>query len=53
MTEALIHNLKFDEQGLIAAVVQDDGTDEVLMVAYMNAESLGKTLQTGETWFWR
>ncbi|HKX28239.1 MAG TPA: bifunctional phosphoribosyl-AMP cyclohydrolase/phosphoribosyl-ATP diphosphatase HisIE [Blastocatellia bacterium] len=52
MSEALIHNLKFDERGLITAIVQDQGTQEVLMVAYMNAESLAKTLQTGETWFW-
>jgi phosphoribosyl-ATP pyrophosphohydrolase/phosphoribosyl-AMP cyclohydrolase len=52
MTEALIHNLAFDDSGLITAIVQDDGTNEVLMVAYMNAESLAKTLQTGETWFW-
>ncbi len=52
MSELLIQNLKFDDQGLITAVVQDDDTEEVLMVAHMNADSLGKTLQTGETWFW-
>ena len=52
MSEALIHNLKFDERGLITAIVQDDASDEVLMVAYMNAESLARTMQTGETWFW-
>jgi phosphoribosyl-ATP pyrophosphohydrolase/phosphoribosyl-AMP cyclohydrolase len=52
MSEFLIQNLKFDEHGLITTVIQDGGTDEVLMVAYMNAESLAKTLQTGETWFW-
>jgi phosphoribosyl-ATP pyrophosphohydrolase/phosphoribosyl-AMP cyclohydrolase len=48
----MIHNLKFDERGLVTAVVQDDRTGEVLMVAHMNAESLQKTLQSGETWFW-
>lgn len=48
----MIHNLKFDERGLITAIVQDDHTNEVLMVAYMNAESLAKTMQSGETWFW-
>ena len=48
----MIQNLKFDEQGLITAIVQDDVTSEVLMVAYMNAESLARTMQTGETWFW-
>jgi phosphoribosyl-AMP cyclohydrolase / phosphoribosyl-ATP pyrophosphohydrolase len=52
MTEALIHNLVFDDRGLITAIVQDNSTNEVLMAAYMNAESLAKTLQTGETWFW-
>ena len=52
MSELLIQNLKFDDQGLITTVVQDDDTNEVLMVAHMNAESLAKTLQTGETWFW-
>ncbi|MDX2043212.1 MAG: bifunctional phosphoribosyl-AMP cyclohydrolase/phosphoribosyl-ATP diphosphatase HisIE [Acidobacteriota bacterium] len=50
MTE--IQNLKFDEQGLIPSIVQDDATGEVLMVAYMNAESLARTMQTGQTWFW-
>ncbi|MDX2031788.1 MAG: bifunctional phosphoribosyl-AMP cyclohydrolase/phosphoribosyl-ATP diphosphatase HisIE [Blastocatellia bacterium] len=48
----MIQNLKFDEHGLITAIVQDDRTNEVLMVAYMNAESLAKTMQSGETWFW-
>src|SRR5947207_591092 len=48
----MIQNLKFDEHGLITVVVQDDATGEVLMVAYMNADSLAKTMQTGQTWFW-
>jgi phosphoribosyl-ATP pyrophosphohydrolase/phosphoribosyl-AMP cyclohydrolase len=48
----MIQDLKFDESGLIITVVQDDQTNEVLMVAHMNAESLAKTLQTGETWFY-
>jgi len=48
----MIQNLKFDERGLITAVVQDDATNELLMVAYMNAESLARTMQTGQTWFW-
>src|SRR5262245_24056567 len=52
MSELLIQNLKFDDGGLITAGVQDDVSGEVLMVAHMNAESLAKTLQTGETWFW-
>ena len=52
MSDSLIQNLKFDEHGLITAVVQNDATGEVLMVAYMNADSLAKTMQTGQTWFW-
>ncbi|MBL8148326.1 MAG: bifunctional phosphoribosyl-AMP cyclohydrolase/phosphoribosyl-ATP diphosphatase HisIE [Blastocatellia bacterium] len=47
-----IRSLKFDNNGLIPAIVQDCRTYEVLTLAYMNAESLSKTLQTGETWFW-
>ena len=44
--------IKFNEAGLVPAIVQDHATGEVLMLAYMNAESLNKTLETGETWFW-
>ncbi|HWI49188.1 MAG TPA: bifunctional phosphoribosyl-AMP cyclohydrolase/phosphoribosyl-ATP diphosphatase HisIE [Rummeliibacillus sp.] len=47
----MIENLKFDDKGLITAVVQDVQTKEVLTVAYMNKESLEKTIETGETWF--
>lgn len=47
-----IGDLRYDDAGLIPAVVQQVGTGEVLMVAYMNAESLAKTLETGFTWFW-
>jgi phosphoribosyl-ATP pyrophosphohydrolase/phosphoribosyl-AMP cyclohydrolase len=47
-----IDNVKFDERGLVPAVVQDAHTHGVLMLAYMNAESLKRTLETGETWFW-
>lgn len=45
-------DLKFDEKGLIPAVVQEWKTGEVLMVAYMNRESLTKTAETGLTWYW-
>lgn len=45
-------DLKWDENGLIPAVVQDATTKQVLMVAYMNAESLAKTVELGETVFW-
>ena len=45
-------DLKYDEKGLIPAVIQDWKTGEVLMVAYMNAGSVEKTVKTGLTWFW-
>jgi phosphoribosyl-AMP cyclohydrolase len=44
--------LKWDQQGLLTAVVQDATTLQVLMVAWVNAESLQRTLETGETVFW-
>jgi len=44
--------IKYDVNGLIPAIVQDVNTNEVLMLAYMNAESLGLTLSTRETHFW-
>lgn len=47
-----IEKFKFDEKGLIPAIVQDYRTGEVLMLAYMNKESMKKTLETGRTWFW-
>lgn len=47
-----LDEIAYNEQGLVPAIVQDylDGT--VLMMAWMNQESLAKTMQTGETWFW-
>ena len=45
-------NVKFDEQGLVPVVVQNAQSKEVLTVAYMNEESLAKTIETGETWFY-
>ncbi len=42
----------FRKSDLLPAVVQEYGTGEVLMLAYMNRESLRKTLETGYTWFW-
>ena len=44
--------LRFDENGLIPSIVQDASTGEVLMLAYMNAESLRRTLESGQAWFW-
>jgi phosphoribosyl-ATP pyrophosphohydrolase/phosphoribosyl-AMP cyclohydrolase len=47
-----IDNVKFDERGLVPAIVQDARTREVLTLAYMNRQSLARTLETGQTWFW-
>mgnify|MGYP000552719620 CR=1 FL=1 len=45
-------DLKFDEKGLIPAIVQDHYTKEVLTLAYMNAETLALTIAEGRTVFW-
>ena len=45
-------NLKYDANGLIPAVVQDSASGQVLMVAWMNAEALALTRQTGQAHFW-
>lgn len=45
-------DVRFDERGLVPAIVQDARTREVLTLAYMNEESLRRTLEEGETWFW-
>jgi phosphoribosyl-AMP cyclohydrolase len=45
-------DLRFDERGLIPAIVQDSDNGEVLMLAWMNQESLDLTLEKGTTWFW-
>jgi len=52
MTAQDTTSVKFDSQGLIPVVVQHASTGDVLMLAYMNSESLAKTVETGETWFW-
>ena len=44
--------MKFDEHGLVPAIIQDADTNEVLTLAYMNEESLRRTHETHETWFW-
>ncbi len=51
MMDIDLSKLKFDEKGLLPAVVQDAKTKAVLMLAYMNEESLQKTLESGYTWF--
>ena len=47
-----VEKLKFDEKGLIPVIAQDHKDGTVLMMAYMNRESLKKTLETGEMWYW-
>lgn len=47
-----IETLKFDENGLIPAVIQDADTGKVLMVGYMNRESLQRTVETGRCTYW-
>jgi len=42
----------FNADGLVPAIVQEQGTGEVLMMAWMNEASLRQTLETGRTWFW-
>jgi len=47
-----LNSLKFDSAGLIPTIVQDAATGEVLMVAWMNADALRRTLETGEAHYW-
>lgn len=44
--------VRYNDDGLVAAIVQDHATSEVLMMAWMNADTLAETLQTGRTVFW-
>ena len=48
----LLKNLKFDDKGLIPAIVQDADNGDVLMLGYMNRESIERTLSSGEVWFY-
>jgi len=45
-------SLKFNDQGLIPAIAQDQGSGEVLMMAWMNAEAVARTLATGQVTYW-
>ena len=47
-----MNKLKFNEKGLIPAIIQDADTGEVLMLGYMNEESLRRTLKSKEVWFY-
>jgi phosphoribosyl-AMP cyclohydrolase len=52
MKDELLNEINYDGNGLVPAIVQDVVTKDVLMLAWMNAESLRLTLETGETVFW-
>ncbi|HVF24026.1 MAG TPA: bifunctional phosphoribosyl-AMP cyclohydrolase/phosphoribosyl-ATP diphosphatase HisIE [Pyrinomonadaceae bacterium] len=52
MSSINLDEVKFDERGLVPAIVQNAKTREVLTLAYMNEESLARTIETNETWFW-
>jgi phosphoribosyl-AMP cyclohydrolase len=51
-TPSELDAVAYDANGLVPAIVQESGTNEVLMVGWMNREALERTLQTGRTWFW-
>jgi phosphoribosyl-ATP pyrophosphohydrolase/phosphoribosyl-AMP cyclohydrolase len=52
MKRVNLTNLKFNEKGLIPAIVQDADRGDVLMLGYMNEEALRRTLSSGEAWFY-
>ena len=52
MDEGVLDTLKYDAQGLVPAIVQDADSGEVLMMAYMNRQSLADSIRTGKTHFW-
>jgi phosphoribosyl-AMP cyclohydrolase len=52
LTESAIGVIKFNDQGLVPAIVQDAENGDVLMMAWMNAESIQDTLRTGKTHFY-
>jgi len=52
VTEDELALVRYDSNGLVPAVVQEQGTGAVLMVAWMNEAALRRTLETGRTWFW-
>jgi phosphoribosyl-AMP cyclohydrolase len=52
MNDGFLSKLKFTEDGLIPAIIQEKGTGKVLMMAWMNRDSLLKTVETKKTYFW-
>ena len=51
-TDEELASVKYDANGLVTAVVQEQGTKDVLMVGWMDHEALRRTLDTGRMWFW-
>ena len=51
-TDEQLATVKYDHDGLVPAIVQEEGTGQVLMMAYMNAETLRMSLEEGRTVFW-
>jgi len=47
-----LDELSYNKDGLIAAIIQDENSMEVLMLAWMNRDALQKSIETGYTWFW-
>ena len=47
-----ISRIVFNSEGLVPAIIQEQSSGKVLMMAWMNADSLRETLSTGRTWFW-
>jgi phosphoribosyl-AMP cyclohydrolase/phosphoribosyl-ATP pyrophosphohydrolase/phosphoribosyl-AMP cyclohydrolase len=52
VTPDQLAEVTFNADGLVPAIVQEEGTGQVLMMAWMNDESLKRTFETGRTWFW-
>ena len=51
-TTEQLGRVTFNEAGLVPAIVQEEHTGRILMMAWMNADSLSETMATGRTWFW-
>ena len=51
-TEAELAGVKYDADGLVPAIVQEQGTGDVLMFAWMNEDALRRSLETGRMWYW-
>lgn len=50
--ERLVTEIRWDDNGLVSTIIQDANTKDVLMLAYMNQDSLQQSINSGQTWFW-